>query len=119
MSGIEQGLYLPPFCCGLFQCEKKNVDVLVQQLDRIAGTLAEVLSTDRGFGVPGACLWLSVMDGLSDQLDPVLHRFPIHDDSSCVRVRECQSPLSCQMLASRRLAPMKEPREAAKRIDAR
>jgi hypothetical protein len=25
----------------------------------------------------------------------------------------------CQMLASRRLAPMKEPRDAAKRIDAR
>jgi hypothetical protein len=52
MNGIEQGLYLPPFCSGLSQCEKKNANVFVQQLDGIAGALPEVLSADRGFDVP-------------------------------------------------------------------
>jgi hypothetical protein len=66
MSGIEQGLYLPPFCCGLFQREKKNVNVFVQQLDRIAGTFPEVLSADRRLGVPRAGLLQSFMYGLSN-----------------------------------------------------
>jgi hypothetical protein len=44
MNGIEQGLYLPPFCSGLSQCEKKNANVFVQQLDGIAGALPELLS---------------------------------------------------------------------------
>jgi hypothetical protein len=52
MRGIEQRLYLPSFCCGLFQREKKNANVFVQQLDGIAGAPPEVLSADRGFGVP-------------------------------------------------------------------
>jgi hypothetical protein len=52
MRGIEQRLDLPPFCCGLFQREKKNANVFVQQLDRVAGTLPEVLSADRRFSVP-------------------------------------------------------------------
>jgi hypothetical protein len=52
MSGIEQGFHLPPFCCGLFQREKKNANVFVQQLDGVAGTLPEVLSADSRFSVP-------------------------------------------------------------------
>jgi hypothetical protein len=44
MNGIEQGLYLPPFCGGLSQCEKKNANVFVQQLDGIAGAPPELLS---------------------------------------------------------------------------
>jgi hypothetical protein len=52
MSGIEQGLNLPPFCCGLFQREKKNANVFVQQLDGVAGTLPEVLSAGRRLSIP-------------------------------------------------------------------
>jgi hypothetical protein len=52
MRAIEQRLYLPPFCCGLFQREKKNANVFVQQLDGIAGALPEVLSADHRFSVP-------------------------------------------------------------------
>jgi hypothetical protein len=43
---------LSPFCGGLFQGEKKNTNVFVQQLDRVAGALPEVLSADRRLGVP-------------------------------------------------------------------
>jgi hypothetical protein len=52
MIRIEQKLYLPPFCCGLSQREKKNANVFVQQLDRVAGTLPEVLSAGSRFSVP-------------------------------------------------------------------
>ena len=72
MSGIEHGLYLPPFCGGLFQGKKKNANVLAQQLDGIAGALPEVLSAERSFSVLRAGLWLSVMDSLSHKLDPLL-----------------------------------------------
>ena len=52
MSGIEQGLQLPPFCGGLSQREQKNANVLVQQLDGVAGTLPKVLSATSSFSVP-------------------------------------------------------------------
>jgi hypothetical protein len=119
MSRIEQGLDLPPFCGGLFQREKKNANVFVQQLDRVAGTLPEVLPADCWFSVPRVGLWLSFMNGPSHQLDSLLDCFWLHDHTSCVRAKESQCLPSCQMLASRRLAPMKEPKDAAKRIDAR
>jgi hypothetical protein len=85
MSGIEQRLSLPPFCCGLFQREKKNANVVVQQLDGVAGTLPEVLSADSRFSIPRAGLWLSFMDGLRDQLNSLVHLVLSHGDNSCRR----------------------------------
>ena len=52
MSGIEQGLQLPPFCGGLSQREQKNANVLVQQLDGVAGAFPEVLSAEHSFSIP-------------------------------------------------------------------
>jgi hypothetical protein len=52
MSGIEQRLQLPPFCGGLSQGEQKDTNVVVQQLDGVAGTFPKVLSATSSFSVP-------------------------------------------------------------------
>jgi hypothetical protein len=88
MNGTERRLYLSLFCRGLLQGVQKNADVVVQQLDRIAGALPEVLSAGHRLSIPGAGLWLSFMDSLSHQLDRVLQRSEIHDNTFCPHSKE-------------------------------
>ncbi len=40
------------FCRGLSQCEKKDADVVVQQIDRVAIILPEAFLVERRLGVP-------------------------------------------------------------------
>ncbi len=66
-----------------FQGEEKNVDVLVQQLDGVAGIFPKALLACRGLSVPQACLRLGGMDSLSDQLDSLIQIALYHHGDLC------------------------------------
>ena len=92
----------------LAQCENENADVLVEKLDGIAGILLEALLGRRRFRVLSECLGLGVVNGQRHQLNV----------SVCVVYCHRDPPFH-HKLASKRLTPIRELNESAKRIEAR
>jgi hypothetical protein len=61
------------FCCGSLQGEKKNTNIFAQEIDGIAGIRSEALLADCRLVTPPTCCFVGLMNGLSHQLDCVVH----------------------------------------------
>jgi hypothetical protein len=55
------------------QSQKKNIDVFVKQINGVASILPEPLLSDCGLVIPQACCLLGFVNGLSHELDLVVH----------------------------------------------